>query len=177
RAMKSTSATWRSSFRMRSPPRSPSTKAVSARSFESSWIVFGTFVPSTAIAFLIPERRRFGTSWRPSTMMIAALSAAFGPAGRRQDRSLDLVQRGRDQDRAFAASFLALDVDLDSADAAALLQVPQVQFLAEEPFRLAEHGPDDVGLLDDPFRLQAGLDEIFSRTRIDVHFHTCPGEL
>src|SRR5436309_379307 len=96
---------------------------------------------------------------------------------RRQDRGLDLVQRGRDQDRAFAASFLALDVDLDSADAAALLQVPQVQFLAEEPFRLAEHGPDDVGLLDDPFRLQAGLDEIFSRTRIDVHFHTCPGEL
>src|SRR5213594_4421439 len=83
RAMKSTSATWRSSFRMRSPPRSPSTKAVSARSFESSWIVFGTFVPSTAIAFLIPERRRFRTSWRPSTMMIASLSATFGPAGSR----------------------------------------------------------------------------------------------
>src|SRR5437870_600662 len=83
RAMKSTSATWRSSFRMRSPPRSPSTKAVSARSFESSWIVFGTFVPSTAIAFLIPERRRFRTSWRPSTMIIASLSATFGPAGSR----------------------------------------------------------------------------------------------
>src|SRR3989454_2211119 len=95
--------------------------------------------------------------------------------GRRQDRGLDLVQRGRDQDRAFAPAFLALDVDLDSADAAALLQVSQVQFLAEEPFRLAEHGPDDVGFLDDPFRLQAGLDEIFSRTRIDVHFRTCPG--
>src|SRR3989449_643235 len=97
--------------------------------------------------------------------------------GRRQDRGLDLVQRGRDQDRPFAPSLLALDVDLDAADAAALLQVPQVQFLAEQPFRLAEHGPDDVGFLDDPFRLQAGLDEIFSRTRIDVHFHTCPGEL
>ena len=78
-------------------------------------------------------------------------------------------------DAPFAPAFLALDVDLDSADAAALLQVSQVQFLAEEPFRLAEHGPDDVGFLDDPFRLQAGLDEIFSRTRIDVHFRTCPG--
>src|SRR6266545_636513 len=83
RAMKSTSATCSSSFRIRSPPRSPSTKAVSARSFESSWIVFGTFMPSTAIAFLMPERRRFRTSWRPSTMMIASLSATFGPEGRR----------------------------------------------------------------------------------------------
>src|SRR3989454_10629295 len=83
RAMKSTSATWRSSFRMRSPPRSPSTKAVSARSFESSWIVFGTFVPSTAIAFLIPDRSRFRTSCRPSTMIMASLSATFGPAGSR----------------------------------------------------------------------------------------------
>src|SRR5438128_787541 len=129
RAMKSTSATWRSSFRIRSPPRSPSTNAVSARSLER----------------------------------------------RRQDRGLDLIQRGRDQDRPFAPSFLALDVHLDSADAAALLQVTQVQFLAEEPFRLAKHGPYDVGFLDNPFRLQAGLDEIFSRTRIDVHVRTCPG--
>src|SRR5881296_1211649 len=73
--------------------------------------------------------------------------------GRRQDRSLDLVQRRRDQDRAFAPTLLALDVHFDAADAAALLQVPQVQFLAEESFRLAEHGADDVGLLDNPFRL------------------------
>src|SRR5206468_4345035 len=94
---------------------------------------------------------------------------------RRQDRGLDLIQRGRNQDRPFAPSFLALDVHLDSADAAALLQVTQVQFLAEEPFRLAKHGPYDVGFLDNPFRLQAGLDEIFSRTRIDVHVRTCPG--
>src|SRR2546426_6352619 len=83
RAMKSTSATWRSSFRIRSPPRSPSTNAVSARSFDSSWIVLGTFVPSTAIAFLMPDRRRFRTSCRPSTMMIASLSVTFGPAGSR----------------------------------------------------------------------------------------------
>src|SRR2546428_412646 len=40
---------------------------------------------------------------------------------RRQDRGLDLIQRGRNQDRPFAPSFLALDVHLDSADAAALL--------------------------------------------------------
>ena len=68
---------------MRSPPRSPSTKAVTTFSFDSSWTVFGTFVPSTAIAFLIPDRRRFRTSWRPSTTMIASLSATFGPAGSR----------------------------------------------------------------------------------------------
>src|SRR2546428_553043 len=85
RAMKSTSATWRSSFRIRSPPRSPSTKAVRARSFDSSWTVFGTLVPSTAIAFLMPDRRSVSTSCRPSTMMIASLSAMFGPAGSRSD--------------------------------------------------------------------------------------------
>src|SRR5438445_667734 len=85
RAMKSTSATWRSSFRIRSPPRSPSTNAVRARSFDSSWTVFGTFVPSTAIAFLMPDRRSVSTSCRPSTMMIASLSAMFGPAGSRSD--------------------------------------------------------------------------------------------
>src|SRR5438309_249455 len=83
RAMKSTSATWRSSFRIKSPPRSPSTNAVRARSFDRSWIVLGTFVPSTAIAFLMPDRRRFRTSCRPSTMMIASLSVTFGPAGSR----------------------------------------------------------------------------------------------
>src|SRR5438132_479846 len=83
--MKSTSATWRSSFRIRSPPRSPSTNAVRARSFDSSWTVFGTFVPSTAIAFLMPDRRSVSTSCRPSTMMIASLSAMFGPAGSRSD--------------------------------------------------------------------------------------------
>src|SRR2546426_7475116 len=85
RAMKSTSATWRSSFRIRSPPRSPSTKAVRALSFDSSWTVFGTLVPSTAIAFLMPDRRSVRTSCRPSTMMIASLSAMFGPAGSRSD--------------------------------------------------------------------------------------------
>src|SRR6266571_2907643 len=49
---------------------------------------------------------------------------------RRQDRRLDLVERGRDEDRPLAPPFLALHVDLDAADASALLQVPQVQFFS-----------------------------------------------
>src|SRR3990170_766876 len=83
RATKSTSATWRSSFRIRSPPRSPSRKAVTTFCLLRSCTDFGTFVPSTATAFLIPDRRRFRTSCRPSTIRIASLSATFGPAGRR----------------------------------------------------------------------------------------------
>ena len=54
-ATKSTSATWNSSRRMSSPPRSPSTKAVMTLSLDRSEMVRGMLVPSTAMAFLMPD--------------------------------------------------------------------------------------------------------------------------
>ena len=80
-ATKSMSAIWRSSRRISSPPRSPSRNAVAVFLSERSTIVSGTFVPSTATAFLIPYLRRLITSARPSTMMIASESMTFGPPG------------------------------------------------------------------------------------------------
>ncbi len=41
----------------------------------------GTFVPSTAIAFLMPYESTRRTSARPSTTMIASPVATRGPAG------------------------------------------------------------------------------------------------
>ena len=81
RATKSTSATWKSSLRISSPPLSPSTNAVATLSRESSWTVLGMLVPSTAMAFLMPAFRRFRTSDLPSTMMMASESLTLGPAG------------------------------------------------------------------------------------------------
>ena len=95
--------------------------------------------------------------------------------GRSQDGGLHLVQRGRDEDQALAPPLLALHVDFDASDAAAFLQVAQVELFTQEPFRLAEHGADDVGLLHDPFGLHSGLDHVFSRTWIDVHVPCLPG--
>ena len=66
---------------MSSPPLSPSTNAVATLSRERSWTVLGMFVPSTAMAFLMPALRRLRTSDLPSTMMMASESLTLGPAG------------------------------------------------------------------------------------------------
>ncbi len=80
-ATKSTSATWKSSLRINSPPLSPSTNAVATLSLDNSCTVSGMFVPSTAIAFFTPALRRLRTSDLPSTMMMASESFTAGPAG------------------------------------------------------------------------------------------------
>ena len=66
---------------MSSPPRSPSTKAVTTRSRVSFWISSLTLVPSTATVFLIPYFRRLSTSLLPSTMTMASEVSTLGPAG------------------------------------------------------------------------------------------------
>ncbi len=50
--------------------------------FVRSFIVFGTCVPSTAIAWLMPHFIRLSTSALPSTMIISSLLVSPGPAGR-----------------------------------------------------------------------------------------------
>ncbi len=117
----------------------------------------------------VAEIVSFGSERLPAGPNVADSDAIIVVEGRGQDRRLDLVQRGRDEDRAFRSAFLALRVDLDAADPAALLEVPQIQFLAQEAFGLAEDRADDVGLLDDALRLEAGLDQVLRGTRIDVH--------
>src|SRR3989338_4212733 len=80
---KSISAVLSSSLIMRSPPRSPSTKAVMVFFPLSSFTVWGMNVPLMAMQFLIPYLRRLSTSALPSTTMTSSLSSTAGPAGRR----------------------------------------------------------------------------------------------
>ncbi len=73
-------ATWSNSFRMRSPPRSPSKKAVASFSLLSLMMVSGIFAPSRAMTFPIPHFNRLITSALPSTMTISFASSMRGPA-------------------------------------------------------------------------------------------------
>ncbi len=79
---KSISVTVKSSRRIRSPPLSPSTKAVTVFLVQSSLTVSGTLVPLSAMAFLNPFFRSVSTSALPSTIMISSDSSISGPAGR-----------------------------------------------------------------------------------------------
>ncbi len=79
--MKSISATCSSSCMFRSPPLSPSTKAVIIFFLDRSIIVLGTLDPFIAITFLNPCFSRFSTSALPSTIIISSASSTFGPAG------------------------------------------------------------------------------------------------
>ena len=80
--MKSTSPICKSSFKMSSPPLSPSTNAVVVLFLLNSPIDWGTLTPSTATVFLIPYLSKFKTSLRPSTTIIASEEWILGPAGK-----------------------------------------------------------------------------------------------
>lgn len=77
-AMYLMSVTCSSSFRIRSPPLSPSKNAVASFSLQICIIVSGIFAPSKAITFLIPHFSRLITSALPSTRVI---SLAFSMPG------------------------------------------------------------------------------------------------
>ena len=68
-AMYLTSVTCKSSFKMRSPPLSPSKNAVASFSLHICIIVSGTFAPSKAMTSVIPHFARFITSALPSTIV------------------------------------------------------------------------------------------------------------
>ena len=82
RPMYLTLVTCRSSFRIKSPPLSPSRRAVASRSLVKRFMVSGTFAPSRATVLVKPQRIRFMMSARPSTMMISRAFSRVGPAGR-----------------------------------------------------------------------------------------------
>ena len=73
-------ATCCSSFRIRSPPLSPSRKAVDSFSLEILFIVSGILAPSTAMMLYIPHRIRLIISALPSTRMISLALLTSGPA-------------------------------------------------------------------------------------------------
>ena len=62
-----TFVTCMSSFRIKSPPRSPSSNAVAVFSFVIFFIESGTFAPSSATVLKIPHRIKLMMSARPST--------------------------------------------------------------------------------------------------------------
>ncbi len=77
-----TFVTWRSSLRIRSPPLSPSRRAVASFSLVRRFMDSGTFAPSSATVFVMPHRMRLMMSALPSTMIISLLVSRVGPAGR-----------------------------------------------------------------------------------------------
>ena len=66
---------------IRSPPLSPSTKAVTFLFLLNSIMLSGTLAPSIAIAFFIPCFKRFRTSALPSTITISSSFSTSGPHG------------------------------------------------------------------------------------------------
>jgi len=77
-----TFVTCSSSFSIRSPPLSPSRRAVASRSLVRRFMESGTFAPSRAMVFVRPQRIRFIMSARPSTTIISREVSSVGPAGR-----------------------------------------------------------------------------------------------
>src|SRR4029077_9598599 len=94
----------------------------------------------------------------------------------REDGGLDLVERGRDQDLAFALSLPGVDVDLDAADSTGLLKVAEVELVSEETLGLTEDGPDDVGFVDDTFGGDSGFDLVLGGAGIIRHGSLVPGQ-
>ncbi len=80
-----TFVTCNNSFRIRSPPRSPSRKAVASFSRHSLMMVSGIFAPSRATTFCIPDLSRLITSALPSTIMIFFAVPTSGPAVKPSD--------------------------------------------------------------------------------------------
>jgi hypothetical protein len=54
-----------------------------------------------------------------------------------------------------------VDVDVDAADLRGVLQVAQVEVVAEQPFGLPEDGAHDVGALDHAVGGDVRVDEVF----------------
>ena len=100
---------------------------------------------------------------------LARPDPVHGLEAARQDGRLHLVQGGGDEHLSFALAFLRVDLDLDPADPAALLQVPQVELVAQKALGLAEDGPHHVGLLDDAVGGDPGSDQVLRRIRVHVH--------
>jgi hypothetical protein len=71
----------------------------------------GTFVPSTATAFLIPYLRRVMTSARPSTIMMASESRTFGPAGIRSGPISLTFSIRRDSRTSSRSTVLSMEAD------------------------------------------------------------------
>ncbi len=100
---------------------------------------------------------------------LAGADAVDALEGCCEDRRLGLVEAGGQRDVAFGLALLGRDVDLDTADAAAFLQVAEVELVPEQALGLPEDGADDVGFLDDAVRGHPRFDEVLRRGRIEVH--------
>ena len=80
---------------------------------------------------------------------LAGTDAVDGLEGRGDDCRLHLVEGRRHVDDTLGFSAFGDDLDFDPADPSGLLEVPQVEVVAEEAFGLSEDGSHDVGFVDD----------------------------
>ena len=80
---------------------------------------------------------------------------------RREDGRLDAVQTGGDGDVAERLAALARHFDVDAADFRRLLEVAEVEVVAEQTFGLPEYRADDVAPLDYPVGGERCVNEIF----------------
>ncbi len=78
-----------------------------------------------------------------------------------EDRGLDPVEGARDGDCAERLPVLGVDLDVDASDLRRLLEVAEIQVVAEEAFGLAEDGPDDVGAFHDAVSRDCRVNEVF----------------
>ena len=102
---------------------------------------------------------------------LAGSDAVDGLEGGCEDDGLHLVQAGGHVDDPLGLAALGCDLDLDPADAAGFLKVPEVELVAEESLGLSEDRPDHVGFLDDAVGVDLRFHHILSCTWIDIHQH------
>ena len=86
-----------------------------------------------------------------------------------EDDGLHLVEAGGHVDDAFRFSAFRDDLHLDPSDPAGFLKDPEVEIIAEEPFGLSEDCPYDVGILDNPVRVDLSSNHVLCRVWIDIH--------
>jgi len=85
----------------------------------------------------------------------------YGFKRRREDGGLDLIEARRDRDPAERLAVLRIDLDVDPADFRGVLQLAEVQLVAEEALGLSEDRPDDVRSFDDSLRRDVRVYEVF----------------
>ena len=123
-----------------------------------------------AVDDLLPLGRAHIFDLRDGDLGDAGAYAVDGLQRGGQDGGLHLVQAAGDQDVAARLAVLGSDVNLDSPDAARLLQFAKVQVRAEESLGLAENCSYHVRAFDDAFGADMSVNYVFCRVRF-FHFY------
>ena len=88
-----------------------------------------------------------------------------------EDDGLHLVQAGGHVDDTLGFPAFGGDLDLDPADPAGFLQVPEIEFVTEQTLGLTEDGADHIGLLDDSVGVDLRFNHVLRCVWIYIHEH------